>query len=63
MYIIIGWDCGIPYPINSKGQGDKYSPPKEFKTKKDAERWIEKHIYRGMSVRYEIRKKVLPDET
>lgn len=22
MYIIIAWDCGIPYPINSKGQGD-----------------------------------------
>lgn len=63
MHIIIQWDCGIPYPINSKGQGDKYSPPKEFKTKKDAERWIEKHTYRGMSFRYEIRKKVLPDET
>lgn len=52
MYKVVQIDMSIPYPINKKGQPDKYSEPKKFETKKDAEKWIERHSYTGMSWKY-----------
>ena len=40
--------------IGVKGNPDKYGKPKDFETKADAESWIKKHTYKGMSWKYEI---------
>lgn len=53
-YIVIEVDGLIRSVINRKGQADKYSPPKLFKTRQEAQEWIDKHTYKGMSWRYEI---------
>ena len=54
MFKVIQWDLGIPYPINKKGRPDKYTSPKLFKTREEAQAWIDKHSYKGMSWKYEI---------
>lgn len=54
MFKVIQLDMGIPYPINEKGQPDKYTPPKLFKTREECQAWIDKHSYKGMSWKYEI---------
>ena len=40
--------------IDVKGKPNKYGIPKVFETKDEAELWIKKHSYKGMSWRYEI---------
>ena len=40
--------------IDDKGKPNKYGKPKDFKTKEEAEKWIKKHSYNGMSWKYEI---------
>ena len=40
--------------IDVKGKPNKYGKPKDFETKEDAEKWIKKHSYNGMSWKYEI---------
>ena len=54
MYHVVEIDGFIHSAINEKGKPDKYTKPKDFKTKKDAQKWIDKHSYPGMSERYEI---------
>lgn len=61
MYIIVECDGYIRSAIDVRGQANKYGEPKKFKTKKDAQAWIKKHSYGGMSFHYEIMKEVLPD--
>lgn len=56
MYRIVYIDRAYQAYICTNGKEDKYGTPKEFKTRKDAEKWIEKHSYKGMSFRYEIEK-------
>ena len=53
-YIVIEVDGLIRSPISRKGQADKYSQPKLFGPRKEAQEWIDKHTYKGMSWRYEI---------
>ena len=40
--------------IDVKGKPNKYGKPKDFETKEEAEKWIKKHSYNGMSWKYEI---------
>ena len=56
MYNIVEVDGFIRSCIDVHNKANKYGIPKEFKTKKDAEKWIERHTYKGMSFRYEIKK-------
>lgn len=41
--------------IDITGKPNKYGKPKIFDKKEDAERWIEKRSYAGMSFHYEIK--------
>ena len=43
--------------IDIKGKANQYGKPKDFETKADAEAWIKKHSYNGMSWKYEIYEK------
>lgn len=43
--------------IDVKGKPNKYAKPKDFETKAEAESWIKKHSYNGMSWKYEIYEK------
>jgi hypothetical protein len=56
MFNIIEVDGIIRSCICKNNKADKYGEPKNFKTRKDAEKWIEKHSYKGMSFKYEIKK-------
>ncbi len=56
MYRIIEVDGIIRAYICKDNKADKYGTPKEFKTLKDAKKWIEKHSYGGMSFKYEVEK-------
>lgn len=56
-YIIVEVDGFIRSAIDTKGKPNKYGTPKEFKTRKDAQAWIDKKTYVGMSWHYEIVKK------
>lgn len=55
MYIIIKVDGKLRNAIDIKGQPNKYGQPKEFKTRKQAQAWIDKKSYYGMSFKYEIK--------
>ena len=55
MFYIVEIDGPLRNTINKNGQPDKYSEPKMFKTAVDAQKWIDRHSYKGMSMRYEIR--------
>jgi len=46
-----------PQPICTDGKPNLYGTPKDFKTKKAAQEWIDKNSYPGMSIKYEIREK------
>ena len=41
--------------IDIKNTPNKYGVCKKFKTRDDAQRWIDRHSYRGMSFTYEIK--------
>ena len=43
--------------IDVKGKPNEYGKPKDFETKTEAESWIKKHSYKGMSWKYEIYEK------
>lgn len=54
MFRIIEVDGIIRSCICKNNKADKYGEPKNFETQKDAEEWIKKHTYKGMSHSYEI---------
>ena len=54
MYHICRVDGFIRAAIDVNGKPNKYGAPKKFETKEEAEKWIKKHSYSGMSWRYEI---------
>jgi len=54
MLHVIKVDGWIRACICTDNKADKYGKPKEFKTRKDAQRWIDEHSYKGMSFKYEI---------
>lgn len=54
MYKIIEVDNGIRSQIDTKGKPNKYGDPKLFKSKKDAQKWIDRRTYKGMTWHYEI---------
>ena len=53
-YIVVEVDGHLRSAIDEKGKPNKYGRPKLFKTRKDAEKWVERKSYPGMSWRYEI---------
>lgn len=55
MYIIVEVDGFIRSAIDKTGKANKYGEPKLFKTKKDAQKWIDRRSYDGMSFHYEIK--------
>ena len=54
VYRVVEIEGPIRTYICKNNKADKYDIPKNFKNTKDAEKWIEKHIYKGMSHRYEV---------
>lgn len=54
-YIIIEVDGYLRSIIDTTGKANKYGQPKEFKTRKDAQAWIDRRTYKGMSYHYEIK--------
>lgn len=54
MFHVIKVDGWIRACICTDNKADKYGKPKEFKTRKDAQKWIDKYSYKGMSFKYEI---------
>ena len=54
MYIVVWVDGYYRAAVNTKGKPDKYGTPKKFKRELDAENWIAKHNYSGMSFHYEV---------
>lgn len=57
-YIVVYCDMDGKYKaqIGIKGLPDKYGKPKIFKTKKEANEFIKRKTYGGMSHYYEIEK-------
>lgn len=55
MFYIVEVDGHVRQIIDTKGKANKYGEPKLFKSRKDAEAWILKHSYKGMSFHYEIK--------
>ena len=55
MYKVVEIDGIWVACVCKNNKADKYGDPKLFETYKDAEKWINKHSYKGMSFRYEIR--------
>ena len=55
MYHVIEVDGIIRSCICINNKADKYGTPKEFKTRKDAQAWIDKHSYKYMTHKYEIK--------
>ena len=49
---MVDGECRAAIDVN--GKPNKYGKPKDFETKDDAEKWIKKHSYNGMSWTYEI---------
>lgn len=56
MYRIVKVDGAIRQSIDKTGVANRYGEPKLFKTKKEAQQWIDKKSYWGMSFTYEIKK-------
>lgn len=55
-YIIIEVDGPMRWPISAvTGKADPYTTPRKWKTRKEAEEWIRRRTYKGMSFRYEIK--------
>ena len=55
MYRIVKVDGAIRQSIDKTGAPNRYGEPKLFKTKKDAQKWIDKKSYPLMSFYYEIK--------
>lgn len=41
--------------IDKKNMVNKYGEPRLWKTREEAQHWIDKHSYKGMSFHYEIK--------
>ena len=54
-YKIIEVDGFLRSCIDVNGKANKYGKPKLFEKRADAEKWIEKRSYKGMSFHYEIK--------
>ena len=54
MFHVCMVDGFVRSAIDVKGKPNKYGKPKDFETKEEAEKWIKKHSYNGMSWKYEI---------
>lgn len=54
MYIVVLVDGHYRAAVNTKGKPDKYGTPKKFKRRVDAENWIARRNYTGMSFYYEV---------
>ena len=57
MFHVCMVDRTLRASIDVKGKPNKYGKPKDFETKAEAEAWIKKHSYNGMSWKYEIYEK------
>jgi len=57
-YIVYVDNSGHGYQaiIDKTGKPNKYGEKKLFKTRKEAQSWIEKKSYWGMSYHYELKK-------
>lgn len=53
-YNVVEVDGIIRSCICKNNKADKYGIPKDFITIKDAEEWIKRHTYKGMTGKYEI---------
>ena len=54
-YYIVNVDTFIREIIDKSGKPNKYGEPKIFNTKEDAEKWISKRTYKGMTHHYEVK--------
>ena len=54
MFYVVEIDGIIRSLIDTTGKANKYGKPKLFKTEKDAEAWIARRTYKGMTHKYEI---------
>ena len=54
MYKVVKVDGWLRQQICTDGKASKYGKPKLFKTGKEAQKWIDKESYKGMSYSYEI---------
>ena len=53
-YRVVEVDGIIRACVCKNNKADKYGTPKDFKTKEDAQNWIDCRSYKGMSFKYEI---------
>lgn len=53
-YYVVEIDGFIHSAIDKDNKPNKYGKPKIFRSLEDAKRWIEKHSYKGMTVKYDI---------
>lgn len=54
MYKVVKVDGWLRQQICTDGKANKYGNPKLFKTEREAQKWIDKESYKGMSYSYEI---------
>lgn len=54
VYIIIKIDGRIRTKLETNNKFGKYGTAKLFKSRKEADKWILKHSYNGMSWKYEV---------
>ena len=56
MWYIVEIEEYLVRQICTNNKPDKYGKRKLFKTKKEAQQWIDRKSFKGMSFKYEIRK-------
>ena len=54
-YYVVCVDGKIRQVIDTTGTPNRYGKPKIFKSKKEAQKWIDKKTYSYMSYHYEIK--------
>lgn len=55
MFKVVYVDGVYRAAIDKKNTVNKYGDPRLWKTRKEAQNWIDKHSYKGMSFYYEIK--------
>lgn len=55
MYKIVYVDGVYHAAIDKKNRINKYGDPRLWSTREEAQHWIDKHSYKGMSFHYEIK--------
>ena len=58
-YKVVEVDSFFRAHIDIKGKSNEYGEPKLFNTRKEAENWVKKHSYKGMSFGYDIMEVVI----